>query len=141
MELQINGDVTLGEDCSIWPGAVLRGDVNVMRVGPRTNVQDGAVLHVNPGSGALRIGAGVTIGHEAMVHSCQVGDDVLIGIHATVLDGAVVGDRCLIGAGAVVTPGTVVPPGKLVLGVPGRVVRDLNDEELESIRWHADSYV
>jgi carbonic anhydrase/acetyltransferase-like protein (isoleucine patch superfamily)/bifunctional DNA-binding transcriptional regulator/antitoxin component of YhaV-PrlF toxin-antitoxin module len=135
------GDVALGEDCSVWPGAVLRGDVNAIRVGARTNIQDGAVLHVNPGEGNCVIGASVTIGHQAMVHSCKIADHVIIGIHAVVLDGARVGERCIIGAGAVVTPGTIVPPGKLVLGVPGRVVRDLTPQEIESIFWHADSYV
>jgi carbonic anhydrase/acetyltransferase-like protein (isoleucine patch superfamily) len=134
------GDVGLGDDCSVWPGAVLRGDVNRIRIGSRSNVQDGAVVHVNPGEGHCRIGEGVTIGHQATVHSCWIGDDVLIGIHSVVLDGASIGERCIVGAGAVVTPGTVIPPGQLVLGVPARVARELTAAEIESILRHAESY-
>lgn len=135
------GDVVLGEECSVWPGAVLRGDVNRIRVGARTNIQDGAVVHVHHGEGSCRIGQSVTVGHQAVVHACEVADHVLVGIHAVVLDGARIGERCLIGAGSVVTPGTVVPPGKLVLGVPAKVARDLTAAESESILWHADHYV
>ena len=134
------GDVSVGADASIWPGAVLRGDVAPVRVGPRTNVQEGAVLHVSPQQPCL-VGAHVTIGHQATVHACTVGDHCLIGIHAVVLDGAVIGERCIIAAGTVVTPGTQIPPGKMVMGVPGKVVRDLTPEELERVHWNADSYV
>lgn len=135
------GDVVLGEDCSVWPGAVLRGDVNRIQVGARTNIQDGAVVHVNAGDGACRIGTGVTVGHQAVVHACELADHVLVGIHAVVLDGARVGERTLIGAGSVVTPGTDIPAGKLVLGVPAKVVRDLTPEEIEALLWHAEHYV
>src|SRR5262249_35851456 len=130
-----------GVDCSIWPGVVLRGDVARIRIGARTNIQDGSVVHVHPGGGHCRIGEGVTIGHQATVHACEVADHVLIGIHAVVLDGVKIGERASIGAGSVVTPGTEIPSGKLVLGVPGRVIRDLTPEEIQSILWHADAYV
>jgi len=134
------GDVTLGEDVSLWPGVVLRGDVGAVRIGDRSNVQEGAVLHQSAQADVV-LGAGVTVGHQATVHACTVGDDTLIGIHAVVLDGATIGRHCLIAAGAVVAPGTVIPDGKLVMGVPGRVVRDLTPQEIERVHWHADSYV
>jgi carbonic anhydrase/acetyltransferase-like protein (isoleucine patch superfamily)/bifunctional DNA-binding transcriptional regulator/antitoxin component of YhaV-PrlF toxin-antitoxin module len=134
------GDVALGEDVSIWPGAVLRGDVAVVRVGARSNVQDGAVLHVSPQLPCL-VGTGVTIGHQASVHACTIGNNTLIGIHAVVLDGAVVGEHCIIAAGTVVPPGMEVPSGKMVMGVPAKVVRDLTPQEIQRIHWNADSYV
>jgi carbonic anhydrase/acetyltransferase-like protein (isoleucine patch superfamily) len=137
----LSGDVTLGEECSVWPGASLRGDVNRIEIGARTNVQDGAVVHVDHGPHPAIIGSGVTIGHQATVHGCQVEEDVLIGIHAVVLNGARLGKGCMIGAGAVVPPGMEVPPGKLVLGVPGNVVRDLTPEELMANRENAARYV
>jgi carbonic anhydrase/acetyltransferase-like protein (isoleucine patch superfamily) len=136
----VAGDVTLGEECSVWPGASLRGDVNRIEIGARTNVQDGAVIHVDHEDPAV-IGSGVTIGHQATVHGCRVEDDVLIGIHAVVLNGAALGKGCMVAAGAVVTPGTEVPPGKLVLGVPGKVARDLTPEELAANRANAAEYV
>jgi carbonic anhydrase/acetyltransferase-like protein (isoleucine patch superfamily)/bifunctional DNA-binding transcriptional regulator/antitoxin component of YhaV-PrlF toxin-antitoxin module len=134
------GDVVLGEDASLWPGVVARGDVASVRVGARTNVQDGAVLHVSPQQSCV-IGAGVTIGHQATVHACTVENDVLIGIHAVVLDGARIGRHCIIAAGAVVPPGMEIPSGKMVMGVPAKVVRDLTAQEIERIHWNADSYV
>jgi carbonic anhydrase/acetyltransferase-like protein (isoleucine patch superfamily)/bifunctional DNA-binding transcriptional regulator/antitoxin component of YhaV-PrlF toxin-antitoxin module len=134
------GDVLLGEDVSIWPGVVLRGDVAPIRIGARTNIQDGAVVHVSPHLGCT-IGSGVTVGHQATVHACTVGDSTLIGIHAVVLDGAKVGRHCLIAAGCVVPPGMEIPDGKMVMGVPAKVVRDLTPQEIERVHWHADSYV
>jgi gamma-carbonic anhydrase len=134
------GDVALGEECSVWPGASLRGDVNRIEIGARTNIQDGAVIHVDHDAPTI-IGSGVTIGHQATVHGCRAEDDVLIGIHAVVLNGARLGVGCMVAAGAVVTPGTEVPPGKLVLGVPGKVARDLTPEELEANRANAAEYV
>jgi carbonic anhydrase/acetyltransferase-like protein (isoleucine patch superfamily)/bifunctional DNA-binding transcriptional regulator/antitoxin component of YhaV-PrlF toxin-antitoxin module len=134
------GDVTLGEDASVWPGVVLRGDVAPIRIGARTNIQDGAVVHVSP-QVACTLGSGVTVGHQATVHACTVGDDTLIGIHAVVLDGAKIGSRCLVAAGCVVPPGMEVPDGKMVMGVPAKVVRDLTPEEIGRLHWHADSYV
>jgi carbonic anhydrase/acetyltransferase-like protein (isoleucine patch superfamily) len=137
----ISGDVTLGEECSIWPGASLRGDLNRIEIGASSNVQDGAVIHVNHGEHAAVIGSGVTVGHQAMLHGCRVEDDALIGIHAVVLDGARLGKGCMIGAGAVVPPGMEVPPGKLVLGVPGKVVRDLTPAQIDGNRENAAEYV
>lgn len=123
------GDVTLGDGVSIWPQAVLRGDYNSITVGAGTNIQDGAVVHNDHGHPAV-IGAGCVVGHRAVVHGCSIGDRCLIGIGAIVLNGAVVGDECVIGAGALVAEGKAIPPRSLVLGVPGRVVRAVSDEEL-----------
>jgi AbrB family looped-hinge helix DNA binding protein len=134
------GDVALGEDASLWGGVVARGDVAPVRIGARTNIQEGAVVHVSPHVPCV-IGSGVTVGHQATVHACTVGDTVLIGIQAVVLDGAKIGERCIIAAGAVVPPDTEIPPGKMVMGVPARVVRDLTPQEVERIHWNADAYV
>jgi carbonic anhydrase/acetyltransferase-like protein (isoleucine patch superfamily) len=135
------GEVTLGEECSIWPGASLRGDVNRIEIGPRSNVQDNAVIHANHGQSPAILGSGVTVGHQAMLHGCLVEDDALIGIHAVVLDGARLGKGCMVGAGAVVPPGMEIPPGKLALGVPAKVIRDLTPAELEANRANAAEYV
>ena len=124
----VRGDVTLGDDVSVWFGAVLRGDEAPVRVGNRSNVQDSAVLHVSAGFPCV-VGADVTIGHRAIVHGCTVKDGALIGMGAIVLDGAVVGMGAMVGAGAVVPPGMVVPPGTLALGVPARVVGPLNAQQ------------
>ncbi len=134
------GDVTLGKNCSVWYGAVIRGDEEKIIIGDNTNIQDNAVLHVTPGL-PLRLGNGVTVGHGAILHSCTVGDDSLIGMGAIVLDGAVIGKNCLIAAGAVVTPRTVVPDGSMVMGSPGRVKRELTAEEMEGNRLNAKYYV
>jgi carbonic anhydrase/acetyltransferase-like protein (isoleucine patch superfamily) len=141
------GDVELGDDVSIWPGAVLRGDVERIRVGARTNVQDGAVLHVThdgpytPGGAPCLIGADVTVGHGAVIHACTLGDCSLVGMHATVLDGAVVGRHAFVGAGALVAPGKVVGEGELWIGNPARCVRRLGDAEIEALRYSARHYV
>jgi len=141
------GDVEIGEDASLWPFAVARGDVNVIRIGARTNVQDGAVLHVThdgeytPGGFPLTIGAGVTIGHGAIVHACTVMDACLIGMNATVLDGVVVNKYSMIGAGAVVSPGKIVGEGELWLGNPARRVRALSEEEIRKLYYSAEHYV
>lgn len=136
----IVGDVTLGEDCSVWFGAVLRGDTEAIRVGSRTNIQDGCVLHADPGF-PCTIGDGVTVGHLAIVHGATVGDNVTIGMHATVMNGAVVGSNSIVGVGAVVTEGTIVPEGSLVIGLPGKVRRALTAEEIEHNRHAAEHYV
>jgi carbonic anhydrase/acetyltransferase-like protein (isoleucine patch superfamily) len=115
--------------------------VNRIRIGARTNVQDGAVIHADPGEFSTTIGAGVTVGHGAVIHGCVIADDALIGIRSVVLNGARIGANTIIGAGAVVTPGTEIPSGKLAVGVPARVVRDLTPEEVQSIRHHAEAYV
>ena len=124
----VRGDVTLGEDVSVWFGAVLRGDEAPITVGPCTNVQDGAVLHVSAGCPCV-VGADVTIGHGAVVHGCTVEDGALIGIRATILDGAVIGAGAMVGAGAVVPPGMHVPAGMLALGVPAKVVGPLSESQ------------
>ncbi len=134
------GDVTLGKNCSVWYGAVIRGDEEQIVIGDNTNIQDNAVLHVTPGL-PLRLGSGVTVGHGAILHSCTVGDDSLIGMGAIVLDGAVIGKNCLIAAGAVVTPRTVIPDGSMVMGAPGKVKRELTAEEMEGNRQNAKFYV
>ena len=123
------GDVAIEADCSIWYAVVVRGDVHQIRIGPRTNLQDGSVVHVTSGRFATWIGAEVTVGHRAVVHGCRVGDGALVGIGAIVLDGAEVGAGALVGAGSVVTPGAAIPDGMLAVGAPARVVRRLDDEE------------
>lgn len=133
------GDVTLGADVSVWPGAVLRGDRDAIVIDEATNVQDGAVLHCDPGL-PLRIGARVTIGHRAVVHGCTIDDGALIGIGAIVLNGAVVGAGALVAAGAVVTEGMVIPPDVLVAGVPARVVKPLTTEQQLRVRSGVVTY-
>jgi carbonic anhydrase/acetyltransferase-like protein (isoleucine patch superfamily) len=136
----ILGEVRIGAQSSVWYTAVLRGDTDTITIGPRTNVQDGAVIHVDAGM-PCTIGAGVTIGHRAVVHGALVEDDVLIGIGAIVLSGAYISHDCIIGAGSLVTGHSVIPPRSMVLGVPGRVVRQLTEEEVQSIRAAAEHYV
>jgi carbonic anhydrase/acetyltransferase-like protein (isoleucine patch superfamily) len=131
---RILGEVTLGDDCSIWPGAAIRGDVAAVVIGDLSNVQDCAVVHCDSGVPNV-IGARVTIGHGAIVHGMSVGDDTLIGMGATVLGRTVIGKGCLIAAGAVVPPGLVVPDGMVVMGVPGKIVRPVNDKEKEYMKW------
>ena len=135
------GDVTLGREASIWHHCTLRGDVNWIRVGAETNVQDNTVVHVTHGTAPTDIGARVTIGHGAIIHGCMIEDEVLIGMGATVLDHAVIGRHSIVGAQALVTKGTEVPPRSLVLGQPAEVVRELSDEEVESIRDGAANYL
>ena len=127
------GDVTIGDDSSIWYGVVLRGDIHHIRIGQRSNIQDNCVLHVEHGDGPAIVGDQVTVGHSATVHGCTIGHGSLVGIGATVLSYAVVGESALIGAGALVPEGMQVPPRTLVLGVPGRVKRDLTADELRRL--------
>jgi carbonic anhydrase/acetyltransferase-like protein (isoleucine patch superfamily) len=134
------GDVTLGADVSVWPGAVLRGDTDAIRVGAESNVQDGAVLHCDAGMPCI-VGARVTIGHRAVVHGCTVEDGALIGIGAVVLNGAVIGAGSLVAAGAVVGEGKVVPPHSLVVGVPARVLRELTAEQRDRVGRGYRTYV
>lgn len=135
------GDVEIGERSSIWFGCVLRGDVNRIRIGSRTNVQDLTTIHVTSKTHPTVIGDEVTIGHRVVLHGCSVMDRCLIGIGSVVLDGAVVGPESVIGAGALVPPGMVVPPRTLVMGAPAKVKRDLSVEELEALRRSAENYV
>jgi carbonic anhydrase/acetyltransferase-like protein (isoleucine patch superfamily) len=138
---QIIGDVEVGEDSSIWMQAVVRGDVNQIRIGRRANVQDGCVVHVMQGTHPTRIGDDVTIGHAAIVHGCTVGDRVLIGMGAIVLNGVQVGEDCIIAAGTLLTEGFVVPPRSMVMGSPGKVRRALSDAEVAAILESAANYV
>jgi gamma-carbonic anhydrase len=137
----VTGDVELGDDVSFWFHSVARGDVNFIRVGARTNIQDGAVLHVNYRTHALVIGAGVVVGHQAVLHGCTIEDGALIGIGAQVLDGAVVEAGAQIGAGALVAPGHRIPAGHLALGIPARPVRPLREEEKLRILDGCERYV
>ena len=134
------GDVTLGAHASVWYGAVLRGDINRIVVGHHTNVQDNAVLHLADNYPCI-LGNWVTVGHSAIVHACKVGDEVLVGMGAVILDGAIIGKQSLIGAKALVTQGTKIPPGSLVLGAPAKVVRKLTAEERAGLKWWAEKYV
>lgn len=138
---QVIGDVEIGEDSSVWMNAVLRGDVNRIRIGDRTNIQDGSVLHGMRGTHATLIGDEVTVGHGAILHGCVVEDRCLIGMGAIVLNGVVVGAGSIVAAGALVAEGTAVPPGSLVMGSPGRVRRATTGDETASIRRYADHYV
>jgi carbonic anhydrase/acetyltransferase-like protein (isoleucine patch superfamily) len=139
-EATLTGRVTLGEQASVWPGATARADNEPICIGDRSNVQEGAVLHADPGF-PLVIGADVTVGHQAMLHGCTVGDGSLVGIQAVVLNGAVIGRQCLIGAGAIVTEGKTFPERSLILGAPARVVRPLSDEDVARLALASASYV
>ncbi|MFO1476064.1 MAG: gamma carbonic anhydrase family protein [Verrucomicrobiota bacterium] len=134
------GDVTLGAHSSVWYNAVLRGDINRIRVGHHSNIQDNVVLHLADDY-ECRVGNYVTIGHSAVVHACTVGDEVLIGMGAIILDGAVIGKQCIIGAGSLVTQRHRIPPGSLVMGTPARVVRALTPAERRKIAYWARKYV
>ena len=134
------GDVTLGAQSSVFYGAVLRGDIARIIVGEGTNLQDNVIVHLADDLDAV-IGAWCTIGHAAIVHACTIEDECLIGMGATVLDGARIGARSIVGAGAVVTPRTIVPPGSMVLGAPAKVTRRLSDAEQAALRAWAEKYV
>ena len=142
------GDVVLGDDVSVWPSTVIRGDVNFIRIGDRTNLQDGTVVHVSHdgphaklGGFATRIGSDVTIGHKAIIHACTIEDAVLVGMGAIVLDGAVVRKHAFIGAGALVPPGKVVGEGEMWLGSPAKCARMLSEAEIEALYYSARHYV
>lgn len=135
------GDVELGAEASVWFHTVIRADIHHVRIGPRSNIQDNATIHVTRDRFPTIVGAGVTVGHAAIVHGCVVEDGCLVGMGAVVMDGCVIGADSLVGAGALVTPGTRIPPRSLVLGSPARRVRDVSDEELAGIRAAADNYV
>jgi carbonic anhydrase/acetyltransferase-like protein (isoleucine patch superfamily) len=138
---QVVGDVELGEDSSVWFNAVLRGDVNPIRIGKRTNIQDLTLVHVTTEKHATHVGDDVTVGHRVILHGCVVGHRVLVGMGAILMDGVEVGDECIIGAGALLTPGTTVPPGSLVVGSPGKVKRPITEEERAFLRLSAQHYV
>jgi len=134
------GDVEVGEESSIWYGCVLRGDVMPVRVGRRTNIQDGSILHVEGGKYTCELGDDVSVGHMAIVHGCQVEDGALIAMGAIVLNNVHVGEGAVVGAGALVPEGKVIPPNTLWMGTPARYVRDLGDEERERFRMTAVHY-
>lgn len=136
----ITGDVTLGADASVWFNAVLRGDSDAIRIGRRTNIQDGAICHADPGF-PVTIGEGVTVGHGAIVHGATVGDNCVIGMGAILLNGAVIGANSLVGAGALVTEHKNFPPGALLLGSPARLARMLSDDEIAGLGRSAATYV
>ncbi len=135
------GDVVIGEKSSVWFNAVVRGDVNYIRIGRRTNIQDGCVLHVSRKDYPLVIGDGVTVGHNVTLHACTIASNCLIGMGAVVMDGSDIGQNCIIGAGALVTPHTVISPGNMAVGSPAKVKRKLSEEEIQSIRDSAEHYV
>ena len=137
----IIGDVTIGESSSVWPGAVIRGDINTIRIGARTNIQDGAVLHVMREKFGLELGDSVTVGHGAVLHGCKIESRVLVGMGAIVLNGARVGAGSIIGAGTLILEGTAVPPGSLFLGHPGKFHRALTPQDLDGIDRYAARYV
>lgn len=134
------GDVTIGRDCGIWYNAVVRGDEAPVRIGERSNVQDNAVLHVDAGM-PLTIGKGVTIGHGAIVHSCTIGDDTLIGMGAIILNRAKIGSNCIIGAGSLVTQGTEIPDNSVAFGNPAKVRKEITPEAIAATKKNADVYV
>ncbi len=141
------GNVSIGEDSSVWPAAVIRGDVNTITIGSRTSIQDGSVLHVNhddeynPGGDPLHVGSNVTVGHKVMLHGCTIQDRCLIGMSSTILDKAVVESNTIIGAGSLVSPGKVLESGYLYVGTPARQVRKLTAEELAYLDVAAEHYV
>ena len=134
------GDVTLGAQSSDWYGCVLRGDINSIVVGERTNVQDGTIVHLADDYG-VRVGNDTTIGHAAIIHACDIGNECLIGMGATILDGAQIGDQCIVGANALVTQRFVAPPGSMILGAPAKVVRPLTAAERAGLRHWAQKYI
>ena len=134
------GDVKMGNNVSIWYNAVIRGDMAPITIGDNSNVQECSVLHVSENM-PLTIGEGVTVGHGAILHSCEIGDNSLIGMGAIVLDGAKIGKNCIIAAGALITGGTEIPDGSLVMGSPGKIRREMTDAEIEANRKNAEEYV
>jgi len=146
-QASVIGDVKIGPDSSVWPMTVIRGDVNTIRIGARTNIQDGSVIHVThpyaalPQGNAVLIGDDVTVGHRAVIHGCTIGNECLIGIGAVILDGALLQDRVLLGAGSLVTEGKLLESGYLYLGSPARKARELTEEELKWFKYSAQHYV
>jgi carbonic anhydrase/acetyltransferase-like protein (isoleucine patch superfamily) len=140
-EATIIGDVTLGEDASVWPGAVLRGDVHFIRVGRRSNIQDNSVLHGMTGQFPVIVGEGVTVGHGVLLHGCTVEARCLVGMGSIILNGARIGTGSIVAAGTLITEGAVIPPGSLVMGHPGKVKRALTAEEQAGINAYAARYI
>ncbi|WP_457600159.1 gamma carbonic anhydrase family protein [Hydrogenivirga sp.] len=137
----IIGDVEIGEDSSVWFGSVVRGDVNYIRIGKRTNIQDNSVVHVTHDTHPTIIGDNVTVGHRVILHGCVLGNNILVGMGAVIMDGVEIEDYVLVGAGALVTPNKKIPSGVLVAGVPAKIIRDLREEEIRLIEESAENYV
>jgi len=137
---QVIGDVAMGVNASVWFGTVVRGDSESIHIGDGSNIQDGSVLHADPGK-PLRIGNNVSVGHKVMLHGCTIGDESLIGIGAIVLNGAKIGKNCLVGAGSLVTEGKEFPDGSMILGSPAKAVRALSADQIEGLRGIARHYV
>ncbi len=138
---EIIGEVTIGENSSIWPGTVLRGDMHYIKIGKNVSVQDNAVIHGTEMLNPAIVGDNVSIGHSAIVHGCKVGSNCIIGMGSMILDGAEVGDWCIIGAGAVVTEGTRIPSGSIVMGVPAKVVKNVDEKHKERITKNWQNYI
>ena len=134
------GKIKLEKNSSIWFNAVLRGDIELITIGENSNIQDGSVLHTDPGF-KLTIGKGVTVGHMVMLHGCQIGDDTLIGIGSIILNNAKIGKNCIIGANSLITENKIIPDNSLVVGSPGRVLRKVTEEEIKAIHENAKHYV
>ena len=135
------GDVTLGDEVNIWFGAVLRGDMHYIKIGNRTNIQDNSVVHVTTRISPTNIGSGVTVGHSAIIHGCTIEDDCLIGMGAILMDDAIIGEGSLIGAGALIPPNMIIPENSLVVGSPGKVVRQVKDFERDLILERPQEYI
>jgi len=141
------GDVTLGDDVSVWPNTVIRGDMHTIKIGDRCSIQDGSVLHIthasdyNPGGYPLTLGNDVTVGHMAMLHGCTIGNEVLIGMQAMIMDGAIIEDKVVIGAGALVPPGKTLKSGYLYVGRPAKAARELTEKEFSYFKYTAANYV
>src|ERR1043166_6904078 len=138
---QVIGDVHLGAESSVWMNVVIRGDVNAIRIGARTNVQDLTLVHVMHATHPTQIGDDVTIGHSAVIHGCTIEDRCLIGMGAILLNGAHIGTGSIVAAGTLIPEGMVVPPGSMVMGTPGKIRRTLTPDEDASIKWYANNYV
>lgn len=134
------GNVEMEAGSSVWFGAVLRGDNDLIKIGARSNIQDNSVLHTDPGM-PLTIGEGVTVGHQVMLHGCSIGDNTLVGIGSTILNGTNVGKNCIIGAHTLIAEGKDIPDGSLVIGSPGRVVKQLSEPQIAMLKMSADIYV
>ena len=139
--VDIIGDVHLGEEVNIWFGTVIRGDMNIVKIGSRTNIQDNSTIHVTTDIAPTIIGSGVTIGHNAIIHGCTIEDNCLIGMGSIIMDEAIIGEGSLIGAGAVVPPNMIIPPKSLVVGLPATIVRNVNEAETEEILERAQHYI
>jgi len=137
----IIGDVEIGSNSNVWFGCVIRGDVNIIRIGENTNIQDGTIVHVTRDTGPTNIGSGITIGHNALIHACTLEDNSFVGMAATIMDGVVIKSYAMAAAGALVTPGKTIPSGELWAGNPAKFMREMRQQDKEYIPWSAQHYV